>query len=276
MRRNCSLIGITASDVITTRPGIAGYLKMLYRLISSQRKMSYWLDRKVLPAAYSIDGNASFDVDFVAPFLRPGATVIDVGGGKRPTLSPMRKAALNLTVIGLDISQAELDAAPPGSYDSTMCADVMKFTGDGSVDLAICSALLEHVADVASALRGIASMLRSEGVALLFIPCRNSLAARLNLCLPQSFKRKLLNLLFPDMRGVVGFPAYYDRCTPRQIRSLALQNGLVVERTTFYLSSGYFTAFLPAHICWRLYQALARLFIGTEAVENFSMAMRKR
>jgi 2-polyprenyl-6-hydroxyphenyl methylase/3-demethylubiquinone-9 3-methyltransferase len=238
--------------------------------------MSYWFDRKVFPAAYRIDGHASFDVDFVTPFLRPGATVVDVGGGKHPTLSPARKAALNLTVIGVDISQAELDAAPSGSYDSTLCADVMKFTGDGSADLAICSAVLEHIADVESALRGIASMLRSEGVALLFIPCRNSLSAQLNLCLPQSFKRKLLNWLFPEMRGVVGFPAYYDRCTPHQIESLALQNGLVPEKVTFYFSSGYFTVFLPAHIFWRLYQALSRLFIGTEAAENFSVAMRKR
>jgi SAM-dependent methyltransferase len=248
---------------------------MLHWLISSQRRMSYWLDRKLLPAAYRIDGNASFDSDFVTPYLRPGATVVDVGCGKHPVLSPARKAALKLRVIGFDISQTELDAAPAGSYDSTMCADVTQFIGDRSADVAICSALLEHVPDVASALRGIGSMLGSEGVALLFIPCRNSLAARLNLCLPQNFKRTLLNLLFPEMRGVIGFPAFYDRCTPHEIEILALQNDLVTEKMTFYFSSGYFTVCVPAHIMWRLYQALSRLFIGTQAAENFSMVLRK-
>ncbi len=238
--------------------------------------MSYWLDHKFLPAEYSVDGNTSFDADFISPYLRQGATVVDVGGGKHPAIPLGRKASLNLTVIGLDISQAELDAAPSGSYDSSICADVTKFTGDATADFVICSALLEHVTDVASALRGVASMLRPEGMALLFIPSRHSLASRVNMCLPQNFKGKLLSVLFPEMRNAVGFPAYYDCCTPRQITRLALQNGLVAEKVKFYFSSGYFTVLVPAHMFWRLYQAVLRLFIGTEAAECFSMALRKR
>jgi 2-polyprenyl-6-hydroxyphenyl methylase/3-demethylubiquinone-9 3-methyltransferase len=249
---------------------------MIRQLLLYQRKLSYWLDRKCLPPEYSVDGNASFDSDFLSKFLRPGLTVVDVGGGKHPAICTERKAALRLTVIGFDVSKAELDAAPSGSYDSRICSDVTKFTGDGSADLVICSALLEHVADVASALRAVASMLRPDGTALLFIPNRNSLAARLNLWIPQNFKQHLLNALFPEMRTAVGFPAYYDRCTPRQISSIALQNSLVPAEIRFYFSSGYFTVLVPAHIVWRLYQAITRFFIGTEAAESFSMALRKR
>jgi 2-polyprenyl-6-hydroxyphenyl methylase/3-demethylubiquinone-9 3-methyltransferase len=248
---------------------------MLQKVILSQRKMSYWLDRKCLPSEYHVDGNASFDADFVAEFLRPGARVVDVGGGKHPAISTARKTALDLTVIGVDISQAELDAAPPGSYDSRICADVTWFIGDGNADFVISSALLEHVTDVAGAFRCVATMLKPGGTALLFVPCRNSLAARINLLLPQTFKQRLVRFLFPEMRNAIGFAAYYDRCTPRQITELAARNGLVCEKLALYFSSGYFTVLLPAHIAWRLYQAVQRTFIGTEAAECFSLALRK-
>jgi 2-polyprenyl-3-methyl-5-hydroxy-6-metoxy-1,4-benzoquinol methylase len=248
---------------------------MLANLILFQRKISYWLDRKCLPVEYSLDGNACFDAEFVSQFLRSGHTVVDLGGGKHPVISPDRKSAFGVRVIGFDVSQRELESAPPGSYDSMICADVTKFTGDGSADLVICSALLEHVKDVAGAIRCIASMLKPSGAALLFVPSRNSLAARINLLLPEGFKRRLLSWLFPEMRSAVGFPAYYDRCTPRQITSLALQNGMVPEKTRLYFSSGYFTVLVPAHIFWRIFQGAQRLLIGGEAAESFSVALRK-
>jgi 2-polyprenyl-6-hydroxyphenyl methylase/3-demethylubiquinone-9 3-methyltransferase len=248
---------------------------MFHSLVLSQRKISYWLDRKWLPAEYSVDGNASFDADFVTEFLRPGSIVIDVGGGKRPAISAARKTALNLTVVGFDINADELAASPPGSYDRCICADVTKYTGDMSADFVICSALLEHVTDVASALKAVASMLKPGGTALLFIPSRNSLAARINLLLPQSFKQWLLHMLFPEMRNAVGFPAYYDRCTPREIEKLGVCNGLVCEKMVPYFASGYFTVLVPMHVAWRIYQRVQRLVIGTEAAECFSLALRK-
>src|SRR5439155_1407105 len=108
---------------------------------------------------------------------------------KRPWLSVERKGALQLKVIGFDISRSELEAAPQGSYDATICADITRFVGEEKADVAICAALLEHVSDVDKALRGIASMLKPGGLAVVFIPCRNTLFARLNLLLPQNFKQ---------------------------------------------------------------------------------------
>jgi SAM-dependent methyltransferase len=240
-----------------------------------QRKISYWIDRRFFPSDCSIDGNAAFDREFISPFLQCGATVVDVGGGKHPAISPARKAALDLTVTGFDINQKELEAAPPGSYDRLICADVTKFSGNGDADLVICSALLEHVRDSAGALRSIASMLKPRGVALLFVPSRNSMAAKINLLLPEGLKRRLLYQLFPEMRNAVGFPAYYDGCTPGQIARLALQRGLVLEKMTPYFSSGYFTVMVPLHVAWRLYQVVHRFYFGVEAAECFSMALRK-
>ncbi len=89
---------------------------MARRLFRAQMVVSSRFDRAFLPPEYRIDGNTCFDSEFIAPFLRPQMTVIDVGGGKRPALSLERKVALELRVIGFDISRSELEAAPQGSY----------------------------------------------------------------------------------------------------------------------------------------------------------------
>jgi len=245
------------------------------RLIDAQIAVSSRFDRALLPPDYRIDGDTSFEAEFLTPYLYRGATVIDVGSGKQPSLSLTQRAALKISVVGFDVSMSELDAAPAGSYDATICADITEFVGDEKADFAICSSLLEHVLDVDKALRGIASMLKPGGVALVFIPCRNTLFARLNLLLPQKFKQKLLNYFFPKTAPSLGFRAFYDRCTPRQIARLAKNNGLVPEKVRLYLYTGYFEIFTPVHVLWRLWQVGLRKLVDAEASESFSMALRK-
>jgi 2-polyprenyl-6-hydroxyphenyl methylase/3-demethylubiquinone-9 3-methyltransferase len=244
-------------------------------LIASQRRLSYWLDHTFLPSEYSVDGDTCFGREFLTPYLERGLTIIDVGSGKHPIISASRKATLGIRVIGLDISPSELEAAPSGSYDSTICADITQFVGDEAADIVVCSALLEHVRNTERALRAIASLLKPGGRALVFIPNRNALASRLNLLIPQKYKVTLLHWLFPEMQGYVGFPAYYDRCTPHHIIKLAEASGFLLEKRRVYFGSGYFTVFVPAHVLWRVWQLTFRTVVRDEAAETFSLALRK-
>ena len=57
----------------------------------------------------------------VRSMLRPGMVVIDVGGEKRPAITPEVKTSLRLRVIGVDLSQEEINKAPPGCFDQTVC-----------------------------------------------------------------------------------------------------------------------------------------------------------
>src|SRR5882724_7139669 len=82
-------------------------------LMNSQIALSDRFDRVFLPREYRIDGCASFAPEFITPSLYPGAIVVDVGGGKWPAVSAAQKARLALTVVGIDVSKPELDAAPP-------------------------------------------------------------------------------------------------------------------------------------------------------------------
>lgn len=248
---------------------------LLRKFVAANQVICWKFDRLFDPS-YRIDGNSDFITDFAPRFLRRGQVIFDVGAGKRPYISAARKSELELKVIGIDISQEELDRAPAGIYDRAICADIMTFAGDGSGDLAICQALLEHVPDTSLALRGIASTIKPGGTLVLFVPCRNAIFARLNLILPESLKKQILFTLFPNTREAQGFRSYYNRCTPNDFREIAA--GLDLEEIEFrdYYISSYFSFLFPAYAVWRLWTVCGRRLWGVQAAETFCMAFKKR
>lgn len=246
----------------------------LKRFVYLNMRVSEWFDRLLLPAELRVDGMMQFLGVFVPQRLSDGDTVVDLGSGKMPAIDALTKVARRLRVIGVDIDSNELARAPAGCYDSSIVGDITVWRGNAEADVAICSAVLEHVSDTAAALAAVASVLKPGGQALLFCPCRNAAFARLNLLLPQEVKLRLLDLLNGPGHGV-GFPALYDRCTPREFERMAHSVGLTpIETRTFYMST-YASVFLPMHVVWRGYQALARLIVGRQACESFILVAIK-
>lgn len=207
--------------------------------------------------------------------IKQGATVWDLGGGKHPLIDPAVKSDNKLRVVGLDISAEELRAAPAGAYDETVVADISSFRGRGDGDLVFCQALLEHVRDTAAAFKGISSILKPGGKAVIFTPSRNAVFARLNLVIPQRQKERMLFAIYPDARGQQGFPAHYDRCTPRQFRRMAEAAGLRVTDEHLYYQSNYFNFAFPIHFVWRLWVLLFALVAPASAAETFTMTFTK-
>ncbi|PKQ06570.1 MAG: hypothetical protein CVT71_01405 [Alphaproteobacteria bacterium HGW-Alphaproteobacteria-10] len=249
---------------------------LLRRFIALNQRLSWGIDRLLLPDSMRVDGNKDFKASVVPGLLRSGLRVYDLGGGSNPYLDDKTKADLGLSVIGLDISEAELLAAPAGSYDRIIAADLCTFQGKGDADLVICQATLEHVPDTAGAMRAIAETLAPQGIACIFVPSRNAAFARLNLILPESTKRLLLFSLFPQKAlGHDGFKAYYDRCTPAELERLAHENGLeLVERRLYWVSS-YFAILTPIFLIWRLWQGIFRFISGPQAAETFVLVLRR-
>jgi SAM-dependent methyltransferase len=248
--------------------------RWLQVLTAQQRKLSNAFDG-LLPDEYQVDGNKHFVDHMVFPFLHYDAVVYDIGGGKNPLIDTHTKTRLRLRVIGLDIDGTELATSPPGAYDTQICADIAEYQGNGDGDVVICQALLEHVPNTESGLASIASILKPGGRALLFLPSRNACFARLNLLLPEKWKRGILFTVYPETERDQGFPAYYDRCTPREMSDLAARNGLSVECCRAYYRSSYFSFFFPLHLLWRLWLMVFHAFAGTQAAETFSLVLRK-
>jgi 2-polyprenyl-6-hydroxyphenyl methylase/3-demethylubiquinone-9 3-methyltransferase len=244
------------------------------KTIDIQISWSNKLD-KLLPGFFRIDGNQNFIHEFVTPYLTRGALVYDVGGGKQPMITVESKVELGIRTVGLDIDAKELDSAPANAYDATICCDITKYRGNADGDVVICQALLEHVTNVAHALRAIDSILKPGGVALLFVPSSNAVYAKLNLLIPEKLKRAILFRVFPNASKAQGFRAYYDRCTPRDIKNLAGQFGLLTERLRLYYHSNYFAFIAPLYALWRVWTLAFYAIDRQQAAETFSIALRK-
>ena len=206
-------------------------MNYIRKAVDLQISWSNQLD-KLLPDCFRIDGNQNFIHEFVGPYLASGAVVYDVGGGKQPMIPVESKTKLGMRIIGIDVDEKELQSAPVGAYDATVCCDITKYSGNADADVVICQALLEHVANVAEAIRAIDSILKPGGVALIFVPSANAAYAKLNLLLPEKVKRAILFRIFPHASKAQGFKAYYDRCTPREIKDIAGKYGLFTERSS--------------------------------------------
>lgn len=246
------------------------------RFIEWNRKLSWKFDSWFIPQKFCIDGNRDFIDSFARKHLKEGLHVFDIGGGKNPYVNRATKDRLALTVVGVDIDAGELARAPDGLYDRTVCADITAYSGDGTADLVICQALLEHVKDVNAAFASINSILKPGGKAIIFVPSRNAVFARLNLLLPEKLKRWLLFAIFPQSRRDQGFPSYYNRCTPEDFRAMAESYGLKETEFRPYFQSTYFSFFFPVYAVWRLWMLLFWMLKRDQAAETFSVAYLKR
>lgn len=247
---------------------------MVRRFIDNQKQLCRKLD-SLLPACFSIDGNAEYADSFARRWIRPGDTIYDIGGGKQPLLSPAERAQLGLRIVGVDIDQQELSRAPKGAYDEIRCADITGFEGSGDADVVLCQALLEHVPNVEAALAAIASILKPGGRAVIFVPSRNAVFARLNLLLPERLKRRILFAVHPAARKEQGFPAFYASCTPKQFKRIIRRIGLDLEEARFYYISSYFSFFFPLYALWRAWILMFFLVDREASAETFSMILRR-
>jgi len=225
---------------------------------------------------YRIDGNQDYINSLVPSYLKENLIIYDVGGGKGPYLSADKKNELNATVVGLDIDKEELQQAPEGAYNKIICADISNFQGNQDADIVLCQAVLEHVKDVENAFAAISSILKNGGLALIFVPSRNAVFARLNIILPQNVKKAILHYVYPNTARDQGFPSYYNKCTPLEFKQLARDNNFSVIEERFYFKSGYFTFFFPAYLVWRLWILLFHFLLKEQAAETFSIVLKKR
>jgi 2-polyprenyl-6-hydroxyphenyl methylase/3-demethylubiquinone-9 3-methyltransferase len=244
------------------------------RFVDWQQRICSRFDR-LLPAEYSVSGKRHFLQEIVTSHLPEHAVVYDIGGGKNPTIPTAEKAARHLHVVGLDADLTELAKAPDAAYDRTVVADITRFKGGADADLVICSTVFEHVRDTEAAISVIATILRPGGRLLIFVPSRNALFARLNLLLPEAVKRGIMFALFPQKRRLQGFPAYYNKCTPREMRALLARYGYEVEQLHTYYKSNYFSFLVPLYVLWRFYQLIQRPLRGEQAAETFTIVARK-
>lgn len=204
-----------------------------------------------------------------------GMKVADIGGGKKPFIKKEQVQFFGIEYFGLDIDEAELKAAPVGTYSDTLVIDLTELPGayKPNFDLIYCLNTLEHIRDADAAITAIVQMLKPGGLCYLSVPCRKAVFARLNKVLPESMKRRILHFMFPKKKGD-GFPAFYDRATPAEYCGIFERQGVEVLHFSVSYWSSYFSAFFPAYIIWRLFSVFQLIF-SDDYCESFRFVFRR-
>ncbi len=194
--------------------------------------------------------------DSYAPALVPGAEVLDVGSGRRPTIGPADRPD-GVRYVGLDVSSAELEAAPGGSYDETHVASVERFVPElaGRFDLIVSWQVLEHVRDMAATLEAIRRYLKPGGLMVLEFTGKWSIPGVLGRILPRRLGLwGLVHIVGRKQEGI--FPAYFDRCSARELRGL-LADAREVRIVPRFGGGARYTRWLPPlHWLWLRFEDL--------------------
>jgi SAM-dependent methyltransferase len=186
--------------------------------------------------------------------IAPDQWILDVGAGANPVV-PIEERPKGVEYVGLDLSPAEMERAPRGSYDEKVVspAETPVRSLMRRFDLVVSWLAMEHVLDVGSALANISGYLRPGGSLLALLAGRFSPFSMANRILPHAVTRRIL-MRTQGRAAESVFPARYDRCWQSALEEEMAASFADWEVRPIYMAVPY-VSFSPV---------LSALYIGYE------------
>jgi SAM-dependent methyltransferase len=198
------------------------------------------------------------------PLLTPGVTILDVGAGRSPTLSPADRP-VGCRYLGLDISAAELEAAGTGAYDEHYVHDVVAPLPEvRDVDVVISWQVLEHVSSLPRALTNLRATLRPGGTLLAQTSGSFAVFALAARVMPHQLRVKAMARYLGHHEDEK-FPTSYDHCTARALRK-RLREWESGEIVPFYRGAPYLSMSRPLQRLYLNYED----FIASRGWDNLA------
>ncbi len=210
-----------------------------------------------LPARYHRPLRQGFD-RAITERLAPQTEVLDIGSGRHPTI-PSADRPDDVRYVGLDLSEAELLEAGAGAYDETIEADATRRIPElvDRFDLIVSWQVLEHVSDMEATLDNVRSYLKPGGRFVAQFSGSWSAFGVINRILPDRVGAKVVDRTMKRTENNIPvFPAFYDRCSARQLEPLlaAWSNH---ELTPIFFGATYFNFLPPVRRVYLLFENAA-------------------
>lgn len=206
----------------------------------------------------------------------PIPVIADIGGGKTCSFVHLLDDRAGFRIVAVDISMDELEHNL--QVDDKRVADVTEHLPfeDGEVGLVASRTVVEHLLDVDAFIGHSGRVLASGGYAVHLIPGRYSMFAIAGRLIPFSVAKRILHFLRPEMKGIMEFPPYYDRCNPKALRAALERHGFTdIEMEVSYSQADYFDALLPAFLVCGLYERIVSWLNLTELAAYSLVVARK-
>ena len=208
----------------------------------------------------------SYVEDFIS--WHNNCSVLEVGGIDRPLLKHLSKFRYD----GIDI---EYKAQCEKIYDNFYVQSIEEPI-ENKYDLIISMTLLEHVRDNDASITQMYKALRTGGYMIHYLPSKYhpySLALRI---VGPKGQRRLVKTLRPWAVDITGYPAFFDRSSPKEMRKLFNCKGFKdVETIPFFRANDYFRFFLPCYIAVTLWENICKALKWEQYCSGFVIIARK-
>ena len=197
------------------------------------------------------------------------ATVVEVGGVDRPLLqkSPSYK------YIGIDIDDQPTCYDVYDEFVVQSVEDALPLT----TDLIISCTLLEHVPNNTASFKVMYEALNDGGVMMHYIPSKYHFYSICLRIVGPNAQKKLIKYLRPDAVDVTGYPAFFDKCSPAEMRKLCESTGFDrIEVTPYYKATNYFAFFVPAYLIVAIFENLFAMFNVQFFASGFNLSAYKK
>lgn len=208
----------------------------------------------------------SYVEDFIS--RHNNSSVLEVGGIDRPLL----KRSSKFRYDGIDI---EYKAQCEKIYDNFYVQSIEEPI-ENKYDLIISMTLLEHVRNNDASITQMYKALRPGGYTIHYLPSKYhpySLALRI---VGPKWQRRLVKTLRPWAVDVTGYPAFFDRSSPNEMRKLFNCKGFeYVETISFFRANDYFRFFFPFYIATSLWENICKKLKWEQLCSGFVIIARK-
>jgi SAM-dependent methyltransferase len=203
--------------------------------------------------------------------------IVDSGGGARCHFAQHRLRDSAARIIAVDISAEEL--ARNVDVDEKRIADITRelpFSNE-EADLVVSRSVLEHLTTVDPFVAEAMRILKHGGYFIIVFPSKFAPFSLANQLLPNAISKRMIDFVWPERKGVLGFPAFYDRCYVSAMETVLRECGFeIIESHVGYYQSSYFNFFLPLFLLSALWEAIVRSVAARNLAANCLIVARKK